>query len=169
MRPLPTEYAPFYDTYVSKVQEDDLIHALQSSLEEIRETLVSIPVEKSDHAYDEGKWTVKQVLQHVLDAERVFSYRALCIARGEQQALPSFDENSYAALATVEQRHIKDMKEELLALRSSVYLMFRGFDPEMLMRMGTASGKAISANALGYIIIGHARHHFNILRERYGI
>lgn len=169
MRPLQSEYAPFYDTYVSKVVEDELVQAMHSSLEELREILISIPVEKADHAYESGKWTVKQLLQHVIDAERVFSYRAVCIARGEQHGLPSFDENSYASLAEVDHRQLKDMKEELLALRSSVYLMFKGFTPDMLSRTGVASGSAVSANALGYIIIGHARHHFNILRERYGI
>lgn len=167
MRPNANEYAPFYETYVSMVQENELEEAMHSSLEEIREALDEIPAEKADYAYAEGKWTVKQLLQHIIDTERVFSYRAICIARGEQQPLPGFDENSYASLAFVEQRSLKEMKEELLALRSSVYLMFKGFTAEMLARTGTASGKTISVNALGYITIGHIRHHFRILKERY--
>lgn len=169
MRPLQSEYAPFYESYVSKVLDDDLVQAMHSSLGELKDILISIPVEKADHAYESGKWTVKQLLQHVIDAERVFSYRAVCVARGEQHGLPSFDENSYAALAEVDHRQLQDMKEELLALRSSVYLMFKGFTPDMLLRVGVASGTTVSANALGYIIIGHARHHVKILRERYGI
>jgi len=167
MRPSQTEYAPFYETYVSMVQEDDLNAALQSSLEEIRDMLEAIPVEKTDHAYAEGKWTVKELLQHVIDTERVFSYRSVCIARGEQQPLPSFDENSYARQADVSERSMREMKEELLALRSSNYLMFKGFTDSMLQNRGTASGKEISVNALGYICVGHVRHHMRILQERY--
>jgi len=167
MRPNQSEYAPFYESYVSLVHEEDLNEALHSSLEEIRDMLENIPIEKADHAYAEGKWTVKELLQHIIDAERVFSYRAVSIARGEQQSLPSFDENSYAKLADVSQRSLREMKEELLTLRSSVYLMFKGFNESMLKNIGTASEKKISVNALGYISIGHIRHHFNILRERY--
>jgi DinB superfamily len=169
MRPSTQSYAPFYETYVSLVQEDDLSDAFHRSTEEMLETLDSIPTEKADHAYAEGKWTVRQLLQHVIDTERVFSYRAVCVARGEQQPLPGFDENAYAAAADVSGRSLKDLKEELLTLRSSVVLMFKGFTPDMLQQVGTASGKPISTLALGYIIIGHIRHHFRILHERYGI
>jgi hypothetical protein len=167
MRPVPGDYAPFYETYVSLVPEVDLLDAMHGSLEEIRETLESIAQDKADYAYAEGKWTVRELLQHIIDTERVFSYRAICIARGEQQPLPGFDENAYASLADVSHRSLKEMKEELLALRSSVYLMFRGFNNAMLERTGTASGKPITVNALGYICIGHIRHHSRILRERY--
>lgn len=167
MRPKQGDHAPFYETYVSLVQEENLADAMHGSLEEIREALELIPVEKADHAYAEGKWTVKELLQHMIDTERVFSYRAICIARGEQQPLPGFDENAYASLADVSHRSLKEMKEELLALRSSVYLMFRGFNGQMLERTGTASGKPITVNALGYICIGHVRHHVRILKERY--
>jgi hypothetical protein len=169
MRPQPEEYAPFYETYVRLVPENNLLEAFQHAMDEIHEVLDSIETDKADHAYAEGKWTVKQLLQHVIDTERVFSYRAVSIARGEKQPLPGFDENNYAAAAHVEVRSLKDMKEELLALRHSVYLMFKGFTPEMLEQVGTASGKPVSTLALGYICIGHIRHHFHILRERYGI
>lgn len=169
MRPSTSSYAPFYETYVSLVPEEDLVEAFHRSMEEMLEILDSIPTEKADHAYAEGKWTVRQLLQHVIDTERVFSYRAVCVARGEQQPLPGFDENAYAAAADVSGRNLKDLKEELLSLRSSVALMFKGFTQDMLHQVGTASGKPISTLALGYIIIGHIRHHFRILHERYGI
>jgi hypothetical protein len=169
MRPQPEEYAPFYETYVRLVPENDLMDAFQHAMDEIHEELDRIPPDKADYAYAEGKWTVKQLIQHIIDTERVFSYRALCIARGEKQPLPGFDENEYAAAADGSSRSFKDMKEELLALRHSVYLMFKGFTPAMLKQVGTASGKPISTLALGYINIGHIRHHFTILRDRYGI
>lgn len=169
MRPQPEEYAPFYETYVRLVPENDLMDAFQHAMDEIHDALDSIPADKADYAYAEGKWTVKQLLQHIIDTERVFSYRAVCISRGEKQPLPGFDENQYAAAADGETRSLKDMKEELLALRHSVYLMFKGFKPDMLKQTGTASGKPISTLALGYIAIGHIRHHFTILRDRYGI
>lgn len=169
MRPQPDTYAPFYETYVRLVPETDLLEAFQHAMDEIHEVLDTIPADKADYAYAEGKWTVKQLLQHVIDTERVFSYRAVCVARGEKQPLPGFDENAYAAAADVQGRSLKDMKEELLALRHSVYLMYKGFTPDMLNQMGTASGKPIGTLALGYITIGHIRHHFQILKERYGI
>ena len=169
MRPQPDTYAPFYETYVLLVPETDLLEAFQHAMDEIHEVLDTIPADKADYAYAEGKWTVKQLLQHIIDTERVFSYRAVCVARGEKQPLPGFDENAYAAAADVQGRSLKDMKEELLALRHSVYLMYKGFTPDMLNQMGTASGKPIGTLALGYITIGHIRHHFQILKERYGI
>lgn len=169
MRPHPEEYAPFYETYVRLVSEDQLLDAFQTAMDEIHALLDQIPSDKAEYAYADGKWTVKQLLQHVIDTERVFSYRSVCIARGDKQALPGFDENSYAGNADAKSRSLKEMKEEFVALRYSVYLMFKSFTEEMLSQVGTASGKPVSTNALGYIIIGHVRHHFSILQERYGI
>jgi hypothetical protein len=165
--PSPSDYAPFYNTYVRLVNEDDLIKALQSSLEEITENLVLITADKGDHAYAEGKWTLKELLQHMIDTERVFSYRAMAFARGEQQNLPGFDENAYADTAKVSARNLAEMKEELLSLRRAVYFMFKGFTEEDLMRSGTANNNRVTVNAMGYIAIGHVRHHFGVIRERY--
>lgn len=169
MRPQQGEYGSFYETYVTLVPEAELMDALQHSLEEIRNVLDMIHTDKADFAYAEGKWTVKQLLQHIIDTERVFSYRSVCIARGEQQSLPGFDENNYAEMADVGHRSLKDLKEELLTLRNSVIMMYKGFTPDMLARKGTASKHPITTLALGYIIVGHIRHHFSILKERYGI
>ncbi len=166
-KPLPSEYPSFYGTYVKLVQDDDLIKVLQASLNEMHETLESIPAATFDYAYAEGKWTVSQLLQHMIDAERVFSYRAMAFARGEQQQLPGFDENEYAGLADVSARNISEMKEELMTLRRSVYFMFKGFTEQDLSRSGVANGNPVTVNALGYIIIGHVRHHFNVIKERY--
>ena len=114
MRPLPTDYTPFYETYVSLVKSDDIKQALSASLPEMESFLQSVPENKSDYAYAENKWTVKQVLQHTIDAERVFAYRAMCIARGENQSLPFFDENQYAENAAVQHRSLNGLKEEML-------------------------------------------------------
>jgi hypothetical protein len=166
-RPIPGDYAPFYETYVSLVRKDDLISEIHDSLIEICDTLDVIPINKIDYAYAEGKWTVRQLVQHMIDTERVFSYRATAFARGEQQSLPGFDENIYAEAANVSDRNFLEMKEELLILRRSVYLMYKGLTPEALASSGEANKNKVTVNALGYIMVGHVRHHFRILAERY--
>ncbi len=166
-RPDPGDYAPFYETYVSLVPKEDLMVEIHNSLTEIYETLEAIPVSKIDYAYAEGKWTIRQMLQHMIDTERVFSYRATAFARGEQQGLPGFDENAYAAAADVTVRNFQEMKEELLILRRSVHFMYKGLTLEALKAAGEANHSRVTVNALGYIIVGHVRHHFRILKERY--
>ena len=167
MRPLPTDYAPFYETYVSLVKSDDIKQALSASLAEMENFLQSVPENKSDHAYAENKWTVKQVLQHTIDAERVFAYRAMCIARGEEQSLPSFDENQYAEHAAVEHRSLNGLKEEMILLRKATVALFENFTDSMLQVKGIASNKSITVLSLGYITVGHWLHHQRILAERY--
>jgi hypothetical protein len=166
-RPEPVDYAPFYETYVSLVQKDDLIREIHDSLTEIYDTLEALPIDKIDYAYAEGKWTVRQLLQHMIDTERVFSYRATAFARGDRQELPGFDENAWASAAPVNDRNFQEMKEELLILRRSVYFMYKGLTPEALQSAGEANKNRVTVNALGYIMVGHVRHHFRILAERY--
>jgi hypothetical protein len=108
-------------------------------------------------------------LQHAIDTERIFGYRALCIARGEQQSLPGFDENAYAAAAYVSRRHIRDLKEEFLTVRLSSIQLFQGFRPEVLERSGISNKNAITVLGIGYSIIGHWRHHAQVLQQKYGI
>ena len=167
MRPLPTDYAPFYETYVSLVKSDDIRQALSESLPDMENFLRSVPENKSDYAYAENKWTVKQVLQHSIDAERVFAYRAMCIARGEEQSLPSFDENQYAENAAIEHRSLNGLKEEMILLRKSTVVLFENFTNNMLQAKGVASNKSITVLSLGYITVGHWLHHQRILAERY--
>ena len=166
-RPSSNEYAPFYETYISLVPEADLQQAMKNSIQEMKSFLESIPRDKADYAYAPGKWSIKQLIQHVVDAERVFAYRALCVARGEKQNLPGFDENEYARTAEVSHRNLADLGDEFVAVRISSIRLFNSFTPEALVEMGTANGKPITARALGFIIIGHWRHHQRILRERY--
>jgi len=166
-RPVPSDYPVFYESYIKLVSEEDLSETMRSSLEEMVDFLDSIYPDKADYRYAEDKWSVKELLQHMIDTERIFSYRALCIARGEHQSLPGFDEKIYAKNADVSGKSLKELKEEMLTVRESVYMMFRGFNDEMLSRVGISNNKQVSVNAIGYMIIGHARHHFNILKERY--
>ncbi len=166
-RPVPSDYPVFYETYIKLVSEEDLVQTMRLSLSEIVDLLEGIAPDKAEYRYAEGKWTVKELLQHIIDTERIFSYRGLCFARGEQQSLPGFDENAYAQHADVSGKTLKDLKEELLIVRESVFMMYRGFTPEMLNRKGISNNKQVTVNAIGYMIIGHVRHHFNILKERY--
>jgi DinB superfamily len=168
-RPSNDQYPPFYETYVKLVPEENILSALNYSMQQLRQDLSMIGIEKSDYAYASKKWTVKQLLQHAIDTERIFAYRALCISRGEQQSLPGFDENAYADIAHAHNRHLKDLKEEMLTVRLSTIQLFQGFDSEMFLRTGLSNQKLISVMALGYIIIGHWRHHAGILHTKYGI
>ncbi|MCU0374976.1 MAG: DinB family protein, partial [Chitinophagaceae bacterium] len=130
--------------------------------------LSELPEDKLHYAYAEGKWTIAQVLQHMVDTERVFAYRAMCIGRGEAQALPGFDENSYAAAAPAAGRKLKGLSEELLTLRKASIILFRSLAKEgALNSTGTASGLPITVNALGFIMAGHVLHHRRVIKLRY--
>ncbi|MDX2046710.1 MAG: DinB family protein [Chitinophagaceae bacterium] len=168
-RPSEKDYPAFYHTYIKLVPEQDLLPALKNSVHELQEFLSSIHAAKADYAYAEGKWTVKQLLQHAIDAERIFAYRALCFARGEKKSLPGFEENEYAAEADVSHRNLTDMMNEFLILRQSSLLLFQSFTANMIERKGKANNNSINVLSLGYIVIGHWRHHQGILKERYGI
>lgn len=169
MRPHSADYAPFAATYVNLVPEGNIRNLFPDTLSNLDQFLDSIPDEKADYAYEPGKWTVKEVLQHAIDTERVFSYRALCIARGEKQALPGFDQDLYAGNVDVSHRVLDSLKEELSLVRVSTVLLFETINDEALQFRGTASNHPVTPLALAYMIIGHWRHHEGILRERYGL
>lgn len=161
------EFAPFYAGYIKLVPETDLINVLHDTTDELVEQLTVFSETRANYSYAPGKWTMRQVLQHMIDTERIFAYRALSLARGEKQALPGFDENQYAAQTIGSDRSIKEMKEELLLLRSSSYLLFKSFSPESLLLLGNVNNAPVSVRAIGYMLIGHVRHHMQILVERY--
>lgn len=169
MRPLTTDYAPFAATYVNQVPEDDIRLLFPDSLTSLDQFLDTIPEDKADYNYAPGKWTVKEVLQHCIDTERIFSYRALCIARGEQQALPGFDQDLYAGNVNVDDRPLDSLKEELSLVRVSTILLFESISEEALQNKGTASNHTVTPLALAYMIIGHWRHHQHNLETRYGL
>jgi hypothetical protein len=168
-RPSATEYSSFYQPYVNYTSGKDYSILVQQYHDRITESWSAIPAEKANYAYAEDKWTIKQMLQHVIDTERIFAYRALSIARKEPAALLGFDENEYAKNGTGANRNWKDMLTEWRVVRQSTNLLFASFTEEQIKNMGTASGQPISVNALGFIIFGHALHHLHILKERYDI
>jgi hypothetical protein len=169
MRPLSQDHPAFALTYIQKVVEDDPVSTLAMSIKVLEDQLDAIPAGAADQSYASGKWTVRQVFRHVIDTERIFAYRALCIARGEQQALPSFEEGEYARAADDALSGLTDLKEEFLLVRRSTLSLYRTFPSIMLERSGTAGGGRVTVNALAYMIIGHWRHHAMLFRDRYNI
>jgi hypothetical protein len=168
-RPSITEYGAFHQTYINYTTGKDYAILVQQYNERIIEDWNVIPIEKINFAYAPEKWTIKQMLQHVIDTERIFAYRALAIARKEPAALLGFDENEYAKNATASHRNWEEMIAEWRTLRQSTNMLFGSFTEEDLKQKGTASNLPISVNALGFIIFGHALHHLHVLKERYCI
>jgi hypothetical protein len=168
-RPSATEYGSFHQTYLNYTSGKDYSILVQQYNERIIEAWNAIPTEKINFAYAPDKWTIKQMLQHVIDTERIFAYRALVIARREPAALLGFDENEYAKNATANHRNWKEMIAEWKIVRQSTNNLFGSFTEEDLKQKGTASNLPISVNALGFIIFGHALHHLHVLKERYSI
>jgi hypothetical protein len=168
-RPPQSEYAPFYAGYVALVPETDVLAVLEGQVDAIRGALASVPAARENYRYAEGKWSLRQVLGHVVDAERVFGYRAFCFSRGEEAPLPSFDENRYVDAARSDSIPSAELVEELALVRRGNLAVFHRLDDRGWARVGTASGKPVSVRALAWIMAGHPRHHLNILRERYGV
>lgn len=166
-RPARDEYAPFYHTYVGAVPDGDLLAMLDESLEETLGLLGGIGEAGGGHRYAEGKWSVREVVGHIADTERVMTYRALRIARGDRTPLPGFDENAFVAGAGFDRRTLAGLSDELAAVRAATLHLFRHLDDEALARRGTASGSEVTVRALAWIVAGHEMHHRRILRERY--
>jgi uncharacterized damage-inducible protein DinB len=166
-RPDASEYAPNYQGYVTKVPDGNLLEILEDQRQETQELLAGITEGRAMHRYAPGKWSVKEVIGHLTDAERVFSYRALRFARGDQTPLPGFDENAYAPAGKFDARALPDLAAELHAVRRATIALFAGLDAPALARRGLASNQEVSVRALAYIIAGHERHHLGVLRERY--
>lgn len=166
-RPAETDFPSYFGGYIAKVSTDSISEAVDKHSAALNEYYTNLPEAKADHAYAPGKWTVKEVLQHVIDAERVFSYRVMCIARKEKTSLPSFDENTYAEHSQATTRSLKDLKEEFTAVRKSTDLLLKSLSEEQLDEMGTSNTKQVTAKAIAYVIFGHLLHHKEILEERY--
>jgi hypothetical protein len=167
MRPDLSLVPEHFHRYINEVNGDDFRAVMRDQSKTFVAFLTKLPADKIDHAYAPGKWTVKEMLQHIIDAERVFGYRALCIARQEKQSLPGFDENEYADTAKTSGREWQELITEFDYMRRSHEIMFGSFDDEQLNTTGTANNKPISALAIGYVLVGHINHHLKILRERY--
>ncbi len=163
----PSVYKNYFDNYTSLVSELDLMSAITNQEKALDDFLDSVSEEKSNYAYAEGKWTLKEMLQHIIDTERIFAYRALAIARKETATLPGFDENLYADNSDANRRTWAALSKEIKVVRSSTSLLFESFTEEMLQNTGNFSSSNGSANTLGFIIVGHIYHHINIAKERY--
>ncbi|MGH7620384.1 MAG: DinB family protein [Gemmatimonadaceae bacterium] len=166
-RPQANEHADFYLQYVSKVPDGDLLSLLREQSADTVRLLQDLTPDQANYAYAPGKWTIKEVVGHIGDAERIFAYRALRIARNDPTPLSSFDENTYVANANFGARALSDLLDELQVVRASTIHLAKSWDAETLARVGTASGKPVSVRALLYIIAGHERHHAALFRERY--
>ena len=167
VRPDATEYAPFYARYVAGVPEQDVVATLRDSGREIVAALAAIPESRGGFRYAPEKWTVRDVIGHMIDAERIFGYRALRLARGDATPLPGFEENDYARAAAADARTLADLTDELGVVREGTVRLFASFPDDAWTRRGVVNGRDVSVRALAYITAGHARHHFDVLRERY--
>ena len=166
-RPAISEYPEFYATYIQKVNGDDLIRSLQEGEKELIQLLGSIAPSKFSFRYAPGKWSIQEIISHIIDAERVFSYRALRFSRNDATALPGFDENSWVPESNASNRIMQDIISEYSYVRLATISLFKSFTSEMTLRSGLANGKRISVRALGYAIAGHELHHAMVIRERY--
>lgn len=167
-RPYPTEYHPFASTYVAHSADTDSITGLlASSIENTVAWFNAIPASKEVYAYAPGKWTIREVLGHMIDTERIFAYRALAVSRGEQQPLPGFDQEPYVLNSESNKRPLADLIEEFKAVRLTTLLFFRSITDAQSERLGIASGHPVSVRALAYMIAGHELHHMKIMEERY--
>lgn len=161
------EYATYYTGYIQALENVELIEELEICVHEFIKFVQNIPMDKFDYRYAEGKWTIKDIIQHLIDAERIFSYRALRISRNDKTPLPGFDENFYVDNTNANDRSIQDLLTELAVVRQSTLSLYKSFTQEQLARIGTASDKEVSVRAIGFIIIGHQKHHQKIFEERY--
>jgi hypothetical protein len=166
-KPAPSEYAAYFERYVARVPETDVLRALEAQPEEWKEALSGVSEERSRFRYAPDKWSIRQVLGHMIDVERVFGYRALSIARADARPLPGFEENDYAANGGHDGCSLASLLAEFEALRRSHALLFRHLPPEAVARVGSANGNPVSVRALAVLMVGHARHHFSVLSSRY--
>jgi hypothetical protein len=167
MRPAVTDYAPFYARYIANVVEEDVLTALDEQSAETQRLLARIDDQRASYRYESGKWSVKELLGHLTDTERVMAYRALSFARGETAALPGFDENLYVANGGFDSWMIGDLAEQYALVRRSSILLFRNLPDGAWEKRGIASDSPVTVLALACIIVGHERHHLKVLRERY--
>ena len=164
----PSDYPEYYNQYISLINQDmTCINALKDGLDSFVNFMEVVPFQKYNYKYQLDKWTVKDVVKHIIDTERIFAYRALRFARFDNTQLPGFDENDYAKNIDTANVDMQELIEEFVLVRKSTIKLFESFTEKMLQNKGIASGKEISVLAIGFIISGHAIHHQNILKERY--
>ncbi len=166
-RPETLEFDAYYSAYISLVEGDNVMHILHTQPNELRGVLSALPEDIGTFAYSPGKWTIKELLSHVIDGERIFAYRILRISRGDLAPIEGFEQDGYVANSNANSRSIADLVDEFDLQRRSNLLMFKSISDEASLRMGTASEKPVSVRALVYILAGHVTHHAGILKKRY--
>ncbi|MBX7218557.1 MAG: DinB family protein [Blastocatellia bacterium] len=167
-KPAPDEYAPYTIIYIGLLPDDGLVlKHLKNNVQTTKEFILSLPEEKLTFRYAEGKWTIKEILAHISDDERIYTYRALRFARNDQTELPGFEQDDYARYSGANERSIRDILRELTTVRQATISLFQSFDRAALLRKGIADGNVMSVRAAAYHIAGHELRHLNIIKERY--
>ncbi len=163
------EYASFYQTYIDQIVENDksIIENLEDSFQEVMSLLKDIDKDMQHYQYAENKWTIKEIVQHLIDTERVFNYRALRFARNDKTELSGFDENNFVEASNANQKEYKNLLGEYSALRRSTIFMYKSFNDMNLLCQGKANGSTMSVRALGYVTSGHILHHLHVIKSRY--
>lgn len=168
-KPAAGEYNPFFDTYISKMPECDVLAYLQTQNHDSLALLRQTPETRADFRYAPGKWSIKEVVGHLCDTERIMAYRALRIARGDATPLPGFEQDDYVKTGSFDNRTLADLVDEFQLIRQSTLALFRGLDEAAWERRGISNNAPMSVRALVYIIAGHEKHHVRILREKYAL
>ena len=166
-RPDTNEYAPYYERYVSLVAETDIVNVLGAQPTQLQDLLTAMPEDRGAFRYAEGKWSVKELISHLIDGERIFAYRVLRISRADETPIEGFEQDGYIENSHANERSFAELLEEFSLLRRANMIMFKNLDDGDWQRTGTASEATVSVRALAYIMAGHVDHHLNILRERY--
>lgn len=164
----PNEFPEYFVSYINEVKSLDIVEALEDNLDDFTDFIENrVPDIKYQFRYQQGKWSIKEIVQHIIDAERIFGYRALRMARFDVTPLPGFEEDDYVKVSNADAREMDDLLQEFVLVRKATIKLFESFTDEMLLHRGIASGKEISVRAIGYIITGHCIHHQNVVQERY--
>ncbi|VXA99814.1 Damage-inducible protein DinB [Flavobacterium sp. 9AF] len=162
------EFAPYYANYIIKsLLHTDILEGLKKQQDAVVSFFTSLPSDKLEYQYQTGKWTPKDILLHLNDAERIFAYRALRISRNDQTPLSGFEEDDYVPFGNANVRSIENLIDEYVSIRNATITLFKNFSEEDLMRIGIASNASVSVRAIGYIILGHELHHMSVIKERY--
>jgi hypothetical protein len=161
------EYVSYQMNYIKLVSEQNIVKGLINQKEEMNHFFQSIPVFKQEYSYETGKWNIKDLLLHLIDAERIFAYRALRIVRNDSTALPGFDENEYVVAANANERDFESLLKEYCAVRDATICLYENFSALDLLKLGTASNSSVSVRGIGYCILGHELHHKNVIIQRY--
>jgi hypothetical protein len=163
----PNEFNAYYANYIRLSGEDNILSGLLKNLKAMVSLLDSLPEEKLYHAYAPGKWTIKELIVHLIDSERVFAYRALRFARMDATDLPGYDQDKYVTTSLANNRTKRSLISEYTSVRNATITLFESFNEEMMLQIGTGNKSPMSTRALGFIIVGHERHHINIINDRY--